>query len=67
MSGDDLILQHVVSSGSDDLVNIVVKTSTNEFRILTNVNMAQVTDSSWSEFRPMITAQTTVTGFNYAD
>ena len=54
-SGDDLILQSISSSFINGLVNIVVKSST-DFRIMINVNMIDVSDTAWTEYKPLMTA-----------
>ena len=54
-SGDDMTLQSVSHSTTDGLINIVVKSSS-DFRIMVNVNMKDVTDTTWTEYRPSMTA-----------
>lgn len=62
-----MVLQSVAHGNANNLVHIVVRCSPSDFRILKNVNMASASDSSWSEFKPSMTAQTSVSGFIYAD
>ena len=53
-SGDDMALHSVSHSNTDGLVNIVVK-GTSDFRLMLNVNMKDVSDTSWIEYRPSMT------------
>ena len=50
-SGDDMALESVSHSTTDGLVNIVVR-GTSDFRLMLNVNMMDVLDTSWIEYRP---------------
>ena len=65
-SGDDLVLHAVSHSFTDGLVNIVAKSSS-DFRIMINVNMKDVADTAWTEYKPLMTAQRSVPDFIYGD
>ena len=65
-SGDDMALHSVSHSNTDGLVNIVVR-GTSDFRLILNVNMKDVSDTSWIEYRPSMTVQSISPDFVYGD
>ena len=61
----DLILQSV--SRSSFYYHFVVKSSGDDFRIIKMINLGDTTDTAWTEYKPLMITQTSVSGFVYGD